>query len=166
MFSPNTDNAIMKPLYLHVLVQIRRKSLLKKNKTHPTSVAWCQQPVCWKPSSLHECIIRPVWTQEVCQWAAAVPVSVRHNKLSVLTGSGWAGWVASDAPHHLPSCRHPIQGILGSVNRGAHHGAHGRGLTGRASERAAVSLQDACALPVVHVVSCRGIEGFKCSGCL
>lgn len=57
------------------------------------------------------------------------------------------------APHHLPSSGHPVQGVLGGLNGGAHHHAHGRGLTGRASEWAAVSLQDARALPVVHVVS-------------
>lgn len=69
--------------------------------------------------------------------------------------------MASDAPHHLPSCRHPVQGVLGGLNGGAHHGAHGCGLTRRAGEWAAVSLQDARALPVVHVVSCRQTQEVK-----
>lgn len=91
---------------------------------------------------------KSVWGMVSCQfWLARV----------------WAGWVAADAPHHLPSCRHPVQGVLGGVNRGAHCGGHGCGLTRRAGERAAVSLQDACALPVVHVVCCRGTQEVKIS---
>lgn len=74
--------------------------------------------------------------------------------------------MASDAPHHLPSCRHPVQGVLGGVNRGAHHSAHGCGLTRWAAEWTAVSLQDACALPVVHVVSYRGMQEVNQLSCL
>lgn len=105
-----------------------------------------------KPSSLHECSLGYQFVSEQLQH---VPVSVRHCELPVLTGLGWVGWVASDAPHHLPSCKHSIKGILGGLKRGAHHSAHGRGLTRRTGQWAAVSFQDACALPVVHVVSCR-----------
>lgn len=69
------------------------------------------------------------------------------------------GECRTDAPHHLPSCWHAVQGVLRGVNRGAHDGAHGRGLTRWACEWAAVALQDARALPVVHVV---GWEGTQC----
>lgn len=138
----------------HLKEKKKKKKKPTTHTTHWAPQAWCPQLVCWKPSSLRV----QYWVSVspgVCQWAAAVPVSVRHNKLSVLTGSGWPGWVASGAPHHLPSCRHPVKCILGGLNRGAHHSAHGCGLTGWAREWAAITLQDTCALPVVHVVSCR-----------
>lgn len=102
------------------------------------------------------CTCATFWPQRVCQCLAAVPVSVRDSKVSVLTGLGQAGWVVSQGPHHLPSCRHPIQGILRGLNWGTHHSAHGCGLTRSAGERAAISLQDAGTLPVVHVVCWRG----------
>lgn len=83
----------------------------------------------------------------------------KKPKLSVLTGLGRAGWVASDVPRHLPSCRHPVQRILGRLNRGTQHSTHGWGLTGWTCKWASISLQDAGAFPVVHVVSCTETEG-------
>lgn len=76
-------------------------------------------------------------------------------RLAVLCGSAGAGWVASHTRHHLPSCWHPVQDVLGVVNRWAHHRAHGCGLAGWARQRATVSLQDARAFPVLHIVCCR-----------
>lgn len=99
---PNTDIAKWKPLSEHASVQKRRD----KNSTAPPTPQAVQWLVHWKPSSLHECRVWSVgpWG---CQWAAAVPISVRHSEWPALTGSAWAGWAASDAPPptFLRTCR-------------------------------------------------------------
>lgn len=124
-----------------------------------------RHPGCRDSSSLHEC---SVWTL----WGPGSQVSEQQRfesvwgvvRLSVLTGWGSEGGVGecrADAPHRLPSCWHPVQGVLRGVNGGAHDGAHGRGLTRWAGEWAAVALQDARALPVVHVVGWERTEATK-----
>lgn len=80
--------------------------------THPAPQARCRKPILVETRSqalcmsaaLDQCESNTLVSEQLCSQS----VWGFRKKLSVLTGSGGPGWVASDAPHHLPSCRHPI----------------------------------------------------------
>lgn len=92
--SPYTS---MQKVYMSPLVWHAISTKVKRNSPKQTQAA---QPDSddldagsQKPSSLHEGSIGSEWVQEICQWAAALPVSVRHNKV---VSSDWLSldWVS------------------------------------------------------------------------
>lgn len=116
--SPYTHGAKRNNSYYMHQYKSRESHSENTTTTHPAPQARYREPILVETRSQALCmsaapdqcesntlVSEQLYSQSV--WGFFLIIK-KKKKLSVLTGSGRAGWVASDAPHHLPSCRHPV----------------------------------------------------------